>query len=72
MTISEVQKAAEAHDGVSNDAGNLVDHQMVDFADLAPDRIEDGRAFDPLARYEIELRVRVAMDKLLLIIAIAS
>jgi hypothetical protein len=55
--MPQVQKAAKAHDSVSNHARNPVDHQMVDFADRVSRRVEDFRAFDTLARDKVELGV---------------
>src|SRR5882757_7988581 len=50
MLLSDAEKAAEAQHGVGDVAGELVDHQALDGADLLAAGTADRRAFHPVAR----------------------
>ena len=50
VAMAEPQESTEAHDRVGDTAGELIDHQMVDFTDLLTVRFIDVGAFDIFAR----------------------
>src|SRR5262245_31942407 len=52
VTVSESEEAAETHHGVRNTTGNLLNEQVVDFADNILANTIDAGALDVLAGNE--------------------
>jgi hypothetical protein len=61
VRVAEPQKAAEAHDSIGHATGDLVDHQVIDRADLLTGEVVGGGAFDVLARDQLVIGMRCRM-----------
>src|SRR6185436_17828848 len=57
MTVTESKDPAEAHHGIQDATGDLVDQQVIDFTDTFIANSVDIRSLNILTRYESPVRV---------------
>src|SRR4026207_1431173 len=57
MAVTESKEPAEAHHGIQDATGDLVDQQVIDFTDAFIANSVDIRSLNILTRYESPVRV---------------